>query len=66
MENGKLHAFLILAKVVNCPQVYVQPFKFSNKKEYVQWFFIDVSLESKSRGSVAALLARRGKSLNEQ
>lgn len=37
MENGQLHAFfLILAKVMNCPQVYVQPFKFSNKKEYVQ------------------------------
>lgn len=39
MENGQLHGFfcfvfffLILAKVMNCPQVYVQPFKLSNKK----------------------------------
>lgn len=38
MENRQLHAFffLILARVMNCPQVYVQPFKFSNKKEHVQ------------------------------
>lgn len=59
--NGKWSApwfFLILAKVMNCPQVY-------NKKEYVQWFFIAVSSESKNTRSVAALLARRGKSLNE-
>lgn len=27
-----LFFFLILAKVMNCPQVYVQPFKLSNKK----------------------------------
>lgn len=50
---------------MNCPQIYVQLFKFSNKKEYVQWFFIAVSSESKSICSVAALLARKGKSLNE-
>lgn len=40
--------FLILAKVMNYPQDYVLPFKFSYKKEYVQWFFIAVSSESKS------------------
>lgn len=38
---------------MNCPQVYVQPFTFSYKKEYVQWFFIAVSSESKSICSVS-------------
>lgn len=33
---------------MNWPQVYVLPFTFSYKKEYVQWFFIAVSSESKS------------------
>lgn len=45
--------FLTLAKVMNCPQVCVQPFTFSYKKEYVQWFFIAVSSESKSICSVS-------------
>lgn len=65
MVSSMLFFFLILAKVMNCPQVYVQPFKFNYKKEYVQWFFIAVSSEGKSVCSVGALLARKGKSLNE-
>lgn len=42
MVNHQLRAiffFLILAKVMNWPQVYILPFKFSYKKEYVQWFY---------------------------
>lgn len=53
MVSYMLIFFLILAKVMNCPQAYVQPFKFSYKKEYEQWFFIAVGSESKSICSVS-------------
>lgn len=45
MEYSQLRVFLILFEVRNCPQVYVQPFKFSNIKECVQWGFTAVSSE---------------------